>query len=222
MELIADIIYKLVAIVIRTILFFNGGLEVIGDENIPEEGVIIASNHISYLDPPIIGSVTPRRCNFMARKGLFDVPILGRLIRFAAFPVDRDHPRASTMKEAVKRIGDGHIVVVFPEGQRNETGELLEPKPGIGMVAVMSRAPIVPVYITGADRVLPPDARWLKRGKIKVVFGKPIYYTSTKESGGRTGRERREEVSIMIMDAIRELKERVQQENKAELNSEII
>jgi 1-acyl-sn-glycerol-3-phosphate acyltransferase len=120
MELIADIIYKLVAITIRIILFFNGGLEVTGTENIPKEGVIIASNHISYLDPPIIGSVTPRRSNFMAKKGLFDIPILGRMIKYAAFPVDREKPRASTIKEAVKRIRDGRIVVVFPEGQRNE------------------------------------------------------------------------------------------------------
>ncbi len=209
MELIADIIYKLVAITIRIILFFNGGLEVTGTENIPKEGVIIASNHISYLDPPIIGSVTPRRSNFMAKKGLFDIPILGWMIKYAAFPVDRERPRASTIKAAVKRIRDGQIVVVFPEGQRNETSELLEPKPGIGMVAAMSRAPIVPVYITGADRALPPGARWLKRAKIKVVFGKPIYYTSTTESGGSTGRGKREEVSMMIMDAIRELKESV-------------
>ena len=209
MELIADIIYKLVAIIIRTIFFFNGGLEVAGKENIPKEGVIIASNHISYLDPTIIGSMTPRRCYFMAKKGLFDVPILGWMIKFAAFPVDREKPRASTIKEAVKKTRNGHIVVIFPEGQRNDTSELLEPKPGIGMVAVMSRAPIVPAYITGADRALPPGAKWLKRAKIKVVFGKPIYYTSTEESEGRTGHDKREEVSMMIMDAIRELKEGV-------------
>lgn len=199
MELIINFIYKLVALTIRTILFFNGGLEVTGKENIPEEGVIIASNHISYLDPPIIGSVTPRRCNFMARKGLFDVPVLGWMIKYAAFPVDREKPRPSTIKEAVRRIRNGHIVVVFPEGKRSETGDLQEPKPGIGMIAVMSKAPIVPAYISGADKALPINAKWLKRAGIRVVFGKPIYYTSTKESG-------REEVSKMIMDAINELK----------------
>ena len=209
MELIADIIYKLIAITIRTIFFFNGGLEVVGKENIPKEGVIIASNHISYLDPPILGSVTPRRCNFMARKGLFDVPVLGWMIKYAAFPVDRDKPRASTIKEAVKKTRAGQIVVVFPEGTRSKTGELQEPKPGIGMVAAMSRAPIVPAYLTGTDKALPSGAKWLKRTKIKVVFGKPIYYTSTEESGGRTGQGKREEVSMMIMDAIRELKEGV-------------
>jgi 1-acyl-sn-glycerol-3-phosphate acyltransferase len=209
MEFIINFIYNLVAVTIRIILYFNGGLEVVGKENIPKEGVIIASNHISYLDPPIIGSVTPRRCNFMAKRGLFDIPVLGWMIKYAAFPVDRENPRASTMKDAVKRIRNGHIVVVFPEGTRSETGELMEPKPGIGMVAVMSRAPIVPAYITGADKALPPGARWLKRAKIKVVFGKPIYYTSTEESGHRTGNEKREQVSAKIMDAIRELKEGV-------------
>jgi len=132
--------------------------------------------------------------------------VLGWLIKYAAFPVDRENPRASSMKEAVKKIRDGHIVVLFPEGTRSETGELQEPKAGIGMVAVMSRAPIVPAYITGADKALPPGAGWLKRAKIKVVFGKPIYYTSTEENGDRTGSVKRAEVSVMIMDAIRELK----------------
>jgi len=207
MEFIVDTIYKLVAITIRIIFFFNGGMEVAGKENIPKEGVIIASNHNSYLDPPILGSVTPRRCNFMAKKSLFDVPILGWMIKYASFPVDREKPRASTIKEAVKKIRNGQIVVVFPEGQRNDTKEFLKPKPGIGMIAVMSRCPIVPAYITGAEKALPPDAKWLKRAKIKVVFGKPIYYTSTEESRGSTGHDRREEVSMMIMDAIRDLKE---------------
>ncbi len=207
MKIIVDIVYRLIAIIIKTVFFFNGGLEVVGKENIPKEGVIIASNHNSYLDPPILGSVTPRRCNFMARKGLFDVPVFRWMIKYAAFPVDRDKPRASTMKEAVKRIRNGQIVVVFPEGKRSETGELQEARPGIAMVAVISKAPIVPALITGADKALPPGARWLKRAKIKVVFGKPIYYTSTEESGARAGSDKREEVSRMIMDAIRDLKE---------------
>jgi 1-acyl-sn-glycerol-3-phosphate acyltransferase len=208
MELIVEIVYKLVAITIRFILFLNGGLEVEGLENIPDEGVIIASNHISYLDPPIIGSVTPRRCNFMARRGLFDVPVLGWMIKWTSFPVDREKPRASTIKEAVRKIRKGGIVVVFPEGKRSDTGELQEAKPGIAMVAVMSKAPIVPAFITGANKALPSGARWLKRAKIKVVFGKPIYYTSTEESGDRrASHDTREKVSAMIMDAISDLEQ---------------
>jgi 1-acyl-sn-glycerol-3-phosphate acyltransferase len=112
------------------------------------------------------------------------------------------------MKEAVRRIRKDGIVVVFPEGKRNDTGELQEAKPGIAMVAVMSKAPIVPAFITGANKALPPGAKWLKRAKIKVVFGKPIYYTSTEESvDRRASHDTREKVSAMIMDAIRDLEQ---------------
>mgnify|MGYP001589757566 CR=1 FL=1 len=86
-RLISDFFYRFFSLVIRVIIRINGGLEVIGRENIPlEGGVIIAANHVSYLDPPLIGSVLPRRGTFIAMKELFDIPMLGWVIRHYAFP----------------------------------------------------------------------------------------------------------------------------------------
>ena len=207
-DFIYNIVYKLVALTIRIILRLNGGLTVIGKENIPvDKGVIIAPNHISYLDPPIIGAVIPGNANFMARKGLFEIPVLRWMIKRAAFPVDRDKPRPSTIKEAVKRLKNGNIVIMFPEGQRSDTGELMEAKRGIGVVAGLSRAPVVPTLITGSEKALPVNAKWLKRAKISVVFGKPIYYTSTKEKGGRRDNSSQEDFGNEITSSIKKLRE---------------
>ncbi|RJR15779.1 MAG: 1-acyl-sn-glycerol-3-phosphate acyltransferase [Nitrospiraceae bacterium] len=204
-----DIIYELVAITIRTILRINGGFEVIGKENIPSEGgVLVAANHISYLDPPLVGSLLPRRATFMARHGLFDIPVLGWIIKGAAFPVDRERTRPSTIKETVRRLKSGELIVIFPEGRRNESGELMEAKRGVGMIGSLSRAPVVPVLIVGSDKALPVNAKWLKRAKVTVVIGKPIYYNSITDGANYSGHELHEEISIRVMTAIREMQKK--------------
>jgi len=201
-----NLLYKLAQILIRFILGINGGIVVKGKENVPlKGGVIIAANHISYLDPPLIGAVLPRRAIFMARKGLFEIPILRWGIKQTAIPVDRKKTSPSTIKEAVRRLKSGEAVVLFPEGRRSETGELLEGKRGIGMVASLSKAPIVPAFVKGTDRALPVNARWLKRARITVVFDKPIYYTLTHEENYPVHLSY-EDISRKIMTAIGELK----------------
>jgi len=201
-----NFIYKLAQILIRVILGINGGIVVKGKENVPlKGGVIIAANHISYLDPPLIGAVLPRRATFMARKGLFEIPVLRWAIKQTAIPVDRKRTSPSTIKEAVLRLKAGEAVVLFHEGRRSETGELLEGKRGIGMVARLSNAPIVPVFIEGTDRALPVDARRLKRARITVVFDKPIYYT-LKHEENYPANLIYEDISRKIMTAIGELK----------------
>jgi 1-acyl-sn-glycerol-3-phosphate acyltransferase len=181
--MLINILYKLVQVLIRFILRINGGLVVEGRENIPPEGgVIIAANHISYIDPPLIGAVLPRRATFMARKGLFEMPALRWAMKQTAIPVDRNKTQPSTIKEAVRRLKKGEVIVLFPEGRRSDTGELLEGKRGIGMLASLSHAPVVPALIKGTDRALPVNARWLKRSGITVVFDKPMYYTSVHEN----------------------------------------
>ncbi|RJQ42754.1 MAG: 1-acyl-sn-glycerol-3-phosphate acyltransferase [Nitrospiraceae bacterium] len=201
-----SLLYNLAKIIIRLIIRINGGLEVKSKENVPlTGGVIIAANHISYLDPPIVGAVLPRRATFMARKGLFEMPILGWAIKQCAIPVDRQKTRPSTIKEAIRRLKAGEAVVLFPEGRRSETGELLEGKRGIGMLVSMSNVPVVPAFIIGSDQALPVDAKWLKRAKVTVVFGKPIYYTSIHKEAIPADLLH-DDISKTIMNAIREMK----------------
>jgi 1-acyl-sn-glycerol-3-phosphate acyltransferase len=201
-----DLMYELVAFTIRSILSINGGVVVKGKENIPPEGgVLIAANHISYLDPPLVGSVTPRRATFMARKGLFDIPVIGWMIKSAAFPVDRERTRPSTIKETVRRLKGGEIIVMFPEGRRSDSGELMEAKRGVGMIVTLSKVPVVPTLIVGSDRALPVDAKWLKRARITVEFGKSVDYTSIANGEKESSQELQEQISKYIMSVIREM-----------------
>jgi 1-acyl-sn-glycerol-3-phosphate acyltransferase len=198
-----------VAFTLRSIIRLNGGLEVIGLENIPEQGgALVAANHISYLDPPAIGSVIPRKPTFMARKGLFEIPVLKWFIRHFSFPVDRERPRPSTIKDAVKRLRSGELVLMFPEGRRSDSGELQTAKRGIGMIASFSNVPVIPAIIIGSNRALPPDARWLKRAKISIVFGRPLDFTALKEETKNDGHTLHEAVSNAIMSEILGLKQR--------------
>ena len=202
----SDLMYELVAFTIRSVLSIYGGVEVKGKENIPPEGgVLIAANHISYLDPPLVGSVTPRRATFMARKGLFDIPVLGWMIKSAAFPVDRERTRPSTIKETVKRLKRGEIIVIFPEGRRSDSGELMEAKRGLGMIVSLSKVPVVPTLIVGSDRVLPVDAKWLKRARITVEFGQPVDYASIADGETYSSQELQEKISKYVMSVIREM-----------------
>jgi len=203
-----NFLYKFAQVLIRFICRINGGLIVEGRENIPPEGgLIIAANHISYVDPPLLGAVLPRRATFMARRGLFEMPLLRWVMKQTAIPVDRQKTRPSTIKEAVTRLKKGGVVVLFPEGRRSETGELLEGKRGIGMLVGLSGVPVVPALIKGTDRMLPVDAKWLKRARVMIVFDRPIYYTSIHEKD-RPAHLHYEDISGKIMAAIGELQKR--------------
>ena len=203
MSTLNNLIYKLVALTIRLICRINGGLEIKGKENVPAEGgVLVAANHISYLDPPLVGAVVPRRATFMARKGLFEMPVLRWMIKSAAFPVDRERTRPSTIKETVRRLKQGELIAIFPEGRRSDTGKLMEAKRGIGMLSSLSKAPVVPTLIVGTDKALPANAKWLKRARVTVVFGKPIYYTSNNVNGDHHSHE---DISNRVMTAIGEM-----------------
>lgn len=176
--------FRIGTFLIRCIFHINGGLGVKGIENIPTTGgLIVAANHLSYLDPPVLGSVLPRRATFIARRGLFNIPLLGCFISHHAFPIDREKTHPSTIKEALRRLKEGEVLVIFPEGQRSETGRLLEGKPGIGMIAKLAKASIIPTLIIGTDKALPVGAKWLRRAKISVIFGMPLDPSAIEQEG---------------------------------------
>lgn len=181
-------------------IFF--GLKAIDYERVPEKGgVIVAANHASYLDPLIIGTALKRRATFMARRGLFKIPLIGTFVNAFSFPVDRDRPQPSTIKEAVTRLKKGELIVLFPEGGRSTDGSLLDARRGVGMIAAMSMARVVPALIEGADRALPVGAKFIKPAKIRVTFGNPI-----EIEGEETGKDFQERIARDIMEAIRSLK----------------
>ncbi len=139
-----------------------------GTENIPLDGpLIIACNHVSYLDPPGMGCFSPRRVSFMAKKELFDIPVLGPgIAAVGAYPVDRQGSATAAIKRSLEVLKAGGCIGIFPEGTRNLTGEI-EPQIGAALLASLSGAPVVPACIVGSDRIRRLPA-------IKVAFGAPL------------------------------------------------
>lgn len=150
--------------------------QVFGSENIPAGPAIIAANHTSYFDPPIIGASSPYELHFLAKASLFDHPIFGAAIRkLNAHPVSGTASDLSSFKLICQLISEGKKVVIFPEGARSPTGQMLSIKPGIGMLAMRSNAPIVPAYIDGLFEAWPMDKKYPKLwGRTAVHFGRPI------------------------------------------------
>ena len=151
-------------------------ISILGASNVPASGsCIVACNHASFLDPAALGATCPRQLGFMAKESLFRVPGLGWLIRaVGAFPVKREGADLGAFKEAVSRLKSGKAVLIFPEGTRSQTGDLQAAKMGVGMLAVRSGAVIVPAYIEGSAKAMPPDEKFIHLKKVKVTFGKPI------------------------------------------------
>jgi 1-acyl-sn-glycerol-3-phosphate acyltransferase len=175
---------------------------VTGHENVPGTGgVIVAANHASYLDPLVVGAALKRRATYMAKEGLFRIPLIGEFVRSFSFPVRRDRPQPSTIKEAVRRLKKGELIVMFPEGGRSIGGSMLDAKRGVAVIAALSRAPIVPALVSGTDLSLPVGGKLLRPAKITVTFGKPLQVGS-----GETDKEYQERISRDIMDTVKKLK----------------
>ncbi|MGQ9454443.1 MAG: lysophospholipid acyltransferase family protein [Armatimonadota bacterium] len=182
-----------------------GRWKVIGRENIPKSGgVLLCANHVSYIDPPALGAGCPRRVYFMAKEPLFRIPILGFLIRkVGAFPVKTHSPDRAALRTAVELLRKGECVAMFPEGTRNLTSQpLLPAEPGVGMIALMAKVPVIPVALINTAKLLPPHSYFLRFARIKVVYGTPVDLSDLYEARGK---EAIQEVGRRIMKAIGEL-----------------
>jgi 1-acyl-sn-glycerol-3-phosphate acyltransferase len=167
-----------------------------GTENVPRTGpVIFAANHLSYLDPPILGAYCPRQIAYMAKQELFAIPILGPTIRaVGAYPVDRKGSAASAIRRSVAILSNGGAVGLFPEGTRNFTGEA-QPLAGAALLASLARAPVVPAALVGADRAL-------RLAQIKVAFGAPLWLPPDRKAT----RDDLANFTGTVMEAIQALK----------------
>jgi 1-acyl-sn-glycerol-3-phosphate acyltransferase len=181
-------------------------LEGRGGEHVPRTGpVLLVSNHSSVLDPPLIGGACPRVLTFMAKAELFSIPLFGRLIAaLNARPVNREGGDARALKDALRLLEAGRALLVFPEGTRGPEGTVREGKPGAGMLAALSGAPVVPVHISGTGRALPKGAAWPRPRKVIVRFGPPLRFG--RAEGGQA-REHYRAVTAAMMDAVRHLME---------------
>lgn len=183
-------------------------VKVSGLHNIPRTGpFLVSSNHISYLDPAVIGAFIPRQLHYLARESLFRVPLFGTLIRWCnSFPVRREQVSPATIRRALAVLRDGYGLLVFPEGTRSLDGKLQEGKVGAGMIAVNARVPVIPTLLVGTDRALPVHARWIRLKKVAVHYGEPVQVEGVRS--GESRREAYQRTSDLIMDHIREMANR--------------
>jgi 1-acyl-sn-glycerol-3-phosphate acyltransferase len=168
--------YDALRVVCQLIAVWIYGLRVSGRENWPSAGSgLVCANHQSMFDPPLIGLTCSRRMNYLARDTLFRVPGLKQLISFLdAIPIDRDGGGLAGLKETLRRLKAGELVLIFPEGTRTRDGEVAPLKPGFIAVARRSKAPLIPVGLDGAYQAWPRTARMPRVGRIGVAIGEPI------------------------------------------------
>lgn len=181
------------------------GLKIIGEENLVTKGpVLVASNHQSFLDPPLIGNLYKDEMVFLARKTLFVGFFKWLYPQWNAIPVDQDRPDMGSLKTIIRKLREGHRVLVFPEGARTLDGNLGDAAPGIGLIAAKSGAVIQPVRISGARDALPRGSARIRFARITVSIGKPIYLTP-EEQKAADGKESYDRIAKRIMAAIEAL-----------------
>lgn len=167
-------VYKLLHALIGAVFQLVFRWRISGVENIPKEGYILASNHLSNWDPLLVGCALPvdRKVHFMAKEELFAFAAFRKLILWlGAFPVRRGAADRNAIKTALKLLADGEIVGIFPEGHRSKTGELGQAAPGMALIAVKAGAPVLPTAIVGTNKLF-RDGNLLPR--FEVRFGRPV------------------------------------------------
>lgn len=190
--------YHLIKLIGR--VFFR--LRVVHRERMINHGpVILASNHESYLDPPLVGSVADRAIFFLARKTLLAGPFFGWLLpKLNVIPVDQEGNDRIALKALIRILKAGEGTLVFPEGERTLDGRLRPALPGLGFVIAKTLAPVVPMRIFGAREALPRGSGRVRFCPITVVVGEPIYFTASDLEP--PGREVYPRLSQRVMDAI--------------------
>jgi len=170
-----------------------------GNNNLPAKGkYILAANHTSFLDPPLVASSTWRRINFMARDDLFKSRFFGNLITcLGAFKVNRGKTDRTAIKHALELLARGEALLLFPQGTRHKQITMDNIHSGVGFLAKKSNAPVIPVYIKGADQALGRKMVFPRPRHIKIYYGRPIRFKNGhyREFAGR------------VVDSIARLKE---------------
>ena len=149
-------------------------LKVYGLEHIPPRGgVLVSSNHQSYLDPIVLGvKVTNRPYSFLAKSELFENPFFGWLIRsLNAFPVRQGEGDVGAVKETIRRLQEGHALIVYPEGTRSPTAEIEPLQAGIGLIIRRAGVPVVPAVIDGSFGAWPRGHKVFRPHPVRVMYG---------------------------------------------------
>ncbi len=180
--------------------------KVYGKKNIPKGGGMIAPNHSSFLDPPLVGVSCPGKVLFLARESLFHPRAFAWLLwQLNTHPVSKGKGNISTLKTALEIIQSGEKVVIFPEGKRSMDGQLQAGQLGVGMLVQKAHCRVIPVYVHGTFDAWNSNRKYPKlKGKTACIFGKPIEFAS---SSSEDRKEAQAEIVHEIMKKIGELRD---------------
>ena len=184
---------------------------VFNPERVPRTGpVILAANHASFIDPPLVGSGLTRDINYLARESLFRFPVVGAILRsWNAVPVDRDGGGAKGLKIILGRLLAGGGIILFPEGTRTKDGNLQPARSGIGLTVIKSNAPVVPVRVFGTFAAYGRNHKFPRPKKVAVKYGAPMNFEKLRAEAKVCSKSRLKEiyheVAVEIMAAIAKL-----------------
>ncbi len=177
----SGIVYGLLWVLARSVAWLCFRYRVEGQVP-PTGGMLVAANHASYLDIPLLGCGMNRRAWYLGRHDLFPIPVLSSLLQSLGWiPVKLGRLDREAFGKAINLIRAGHVVVIFPEGGRTQDGHLRHPKAGIGVIVSQTGCPVVPAYLRGTFDVLPPGASWPRRRPVTVRLGAPITFDTGKQ-----------------------------------------
>ncbi len=195
----ADLLYRVAKAIARNQLRVFGPCFVEGLESVPPMGpLIVVANHLSNLDGPLLGAVIPRRLRFIAKRGLFK-PVGGRLLRtYGMYSMDNDGHNHEAFLWARKQLNQDRTVAIFPEAQRNPGG-MEKVTLGAALIALKTQAAILPVGITGTERLAPLWRVLVPAGEVTVRIGQPFTLPDIR---GRLGRAQLQSLGDMIMHRV--------------------
>jgi 1-acyl-sn-glycerol-3-phosphate acyltransferase len=198
-----SVLYNFIKFILRCIFLPIYRVERIGIDKMPGKGrVVICSNHISYLDPVIIGAFIPGCIYFIAKKELYSNKFVSSLVTFLnAFPVDRQSFSMKVFKTSFEVLENENALGLFPEGTRSPDGILGEGKRGVGFIAVHTASPILPVAISGTNKIIQKPHRRMFFPKIKLIAGDLI---ETNEIIKKYGKK--ESVGLVFEKTMKEIK----------------
>jgi 1-acyl-sn-glycerol-3-phosphate acyltransferase len=177
---------------------------VFNPERVPRTGpVILAANHTSFIDPPLVGSGLTRDINYLARESLFRFPVVGAILRsWNAVPVDRDGGGAKGLKIILGRLLAGGGIILFPEGTRTKDGNLQPARSGIGLTVIKSAAPVVPVRVFGTFAAYGRNHKFPRPKKVAVKYGMPLNFEKLRAEAKVCSKARLKEIYQEVADEI--------------------
>jgi 1-acyl-sn-glycerol-3-phosphate acyltransferase len=188
----------------RLLFRFYFRWRVYNPERMPLQGpVIVAANHASFLDPPLVGAGVNRPLSYLARENLWNIPVVGWILtQWQVVPVDREGGGATGLRLILNRLLDGGGIILFPEGTRSPDGGLKKCRSGIGLTVIKSTAPVVPARVFGTFEAFGRNMRLPRPKRVSVKYGHPMMFADLRAEAQTCTKSRLKEIYRQVAEDI--------------------